>query len=575
MNSSVEVETKVQQLGSRIILNCLVKEGVEVVFGYPGGCVIPLFDELLNFPELKFFLVRHEQAATHAADGLARVTGKAQVVFATSGPGATNCITGLATAMMDSVPMVCITGQVRREVIGSDAFQETNVVGVSRPVTKHNYLVKDIKDLQYTVREAFYIANHGRKGPVLIDIPVDVQKETYNYELNPDPIVIRGFTNTQMIDQDLVKKAWSMLKAASKPIIYAGGGINASNAASELYALATAAKIPVATTLLGQGTFPVGHALSLGMLGMHGTYTANIAMTECDLCLVLGARFDDRVTGDVDKFLEQAKIIHVDIDPRSLNKIKTVDLPIRGNVKDFLSQLNLLAGPLKTDPWVESLKASKIKHPPPRYYDYDSVEDKIRPEYILKVLSDKTNGKAYIVTDVGQHQMFTSLHYAFQYPRTHITSGGLGTMGFSLPAAMGIATSVTDKPIISISGDGGFQMCMQELATIRAYNLPVKIVIFNNSNLGMVKQWQDFFWKSRYASTVFDFNPDFSALTYAYDIPSKKVRTKQEVEAVVDWMLKEAGPVLVEFKIDPDAHVYPMVPAGRPLAEIIRGEDPF
>ena len=570
----VQADKTKSLLGSNIILQELITQGVKVIFGYPGGCVIPLFDALLEYPELKFILVRHEQGATHAADGLARVTGKAQVVFATSGPGATNCITGIATALMDSVPMVVITGQVRTEVIGTDAFQETNVVGISRPITKQNYLLTDIADLQPTIKEAFYIANTGRKGPVLIDIPVDLQKQRYPYKHDLPAVKLRGYQPTVSAEPSLVQKAWEMISRSKRPIIYVGGGANSPQSSKELIKFAHDCHIPVATTLLAQGVYPQSLPLALGMLGMHGTYTANTAMTECDLCLVLGARFDDRVTGKVETFLKQAKIIHVDIDPSSLGKIKQADLAIVSDVTDFLKQIRPLAKKLASEQWAQHLKLMLKKVPPPNFYNYPSESGKLRPEYVLKHLCELTAGDAYIVTDVGQHQMFTTLHYKFQKPRSHITSGGLGTMGFSLPAAMGIASLEHDRVVVSISGDGGFQMCMQELATIREYSLAVKIFVFNNSNLGMVKQWQDFFWQSRYASTVFDFNPSFTNLGKIYDIPSFEVKHRPEVRPVIKKALELAGPVLVEFKIDPDAHVYPMVPSGADLKEIIVGEDP-
>ncbi|MBL0691576.1 MAG: biosynthetic-type acetolactate synthase large subunit [SAR324 cluster bacterium] len=557
------------KLGSHIILETILEQGIDKVFGYPGGCVIPLFDALLKYPALKFYLVRHEQGATHAADGLARATGKAQVVFATSGPGATNCMTGIATALMDSVPLIVITGQVKKSVIGTNAFQETNVVGLSRPITKHNFLINDIKELQFVLRKAFFIANTGRKGPVLIDIPVDIQTESCHYDSNPKPIVIRGYQDKMVAADDLVEKAWQMIAKAKKPIIYAGGGSNSKESSDELIKFIKKTKLPITTTLLAQGVYPERDSLSLGMLGMHGTYGANIAMTKCDLCLVIGARFDDRVTGEIASFLKQSKIIHVDLDPSSINKVKISDLNILSDSLSFLQKINLLARQLDTTKWLKQLDDIKAKAPLKQYIDYQPKTDKLRPEYILKLLSDITKGKAFIVTDVGQHQMFTSLHYSFMYPRSHITSGGLGTMGFSLPAAMGIATEFKDRVVISISGDGGFQMCMQELAMIRDYSLAVKIFIFNNRNLGMVKQWQDFFWEARYASTTFDFNPSFTMIGKAFDIPSYAVREKNEVAGAINKALNTKGPVLVEFKIDPDSHVFPMVPAGAKLSDII------
>ena len=563
-------KTYVEKKGSSIILDTLLLHNIKTIFGYPGGCVIPLFDELLNYPQLKLILVRHEQAATHAADGLARATGKAGVVIATSGPGATNCVTGIATAMMDSIPMIVITGQVKKHLIGSDAFQETNIIGISRPITKQNYLVKDISQLKFTIEEAFYIAETGRPGPVLIDIPVDVQRETYSVknDKKTQHIHIPGYQpDVPIVDAD-IKKVWKLIQKAKKPLIYGGAGLITGNAQDEIYTFVNKTKIPIATTILGQGAFPEKNKYALGMLGMHGNYTANISTTKADLCIALGARFDDRVTGKVDDFLENATIIHVDIDESSLEKVKPVDVAILGNVKTFLQKINVYAESLKVDDWWKELNTLKKEYPNPDYENISSNEGAIRPEYIIKKLSEIVDGNAYIVTDVGQHQMFTCLHYDFRFPRTQITSGGLGTMGFAVPAALGIACEKNDRPIISISGDGGFQMNSQELATIRSYDLPVKIVIFNNNNLGMVKQWQDLFWDNRLSSTVFFHNPDFVKLGESYGIPSFRVTKKEDVVASIHKMI-EPGTCLVEYCIDFNAHVFPMVPAGESVKNII------
>ena len=557
-----------ERKGTKIILDTLKSEGVKTLFGYPGGCVIPLFDELLNFPELQFILVRHEQGATHAADGLARVTGKAAVVIVTSGPGATNTITGIATAAMDSVPMIVITGQVKSHLIGTDAFQETNVLGVSRPITKHNYLVNDIKNIPKIIKESFHIAETGRPGAVLIDIPVDIQNEKSVTEA-PEVIELRGYeSNPQLTSKD-AHLIWEMISQSKKPIIYAGGGINLGDASKELAEFVNKTKIPVATTLLGQGGYPEDQSLSLGMLGMHGTYQGNMAMTKTDLAIALGTRFDDRVTGKVDKFLTQAKIIHIDIDPSEIGKIIKPDIGVVSDIKQALRVLNKISHEIDTQNWFAELEALKREAPLPTYEDVPSEDNQLRPEFILNQLSKITNGDVVIVTDVGQHQMFTCLHYAFKNTRSHLSSGGLGTMGYSLPAAMGAACYIKDRPVISISGDGGFQMNLQELATIRTYDLPVKIIIFNNNNLGMVKQWQDLFWKGRYAHTLFDQNPDFIKIAEAYSIPGFQAGKKEEVVEVIHKMLEIEGPVLVEFKIDEDAHVYPMIPAGGSLHDII------
>lgn len=563
-----------EKSGSQIIIETLLKQGIRDIFGYPGGCVIPLFDEFLNYPKINLVLVRHEQGAAHAAEGLAKVTGKAGVVVATSGPGATNCVTGIADAMLDSVPLVVITGQVRRAVIGSDAFQETNVIGVTRPITKHNFLIKEIEDLKAILEKAFYIAETGRPGPVVVDIPVDIQRELINTKKLKkfDKNFCRGYQPIHPINKKEIKEALQILKKAKKPLIYGGGGLIADNAQKEIFDFVKKSNIPIATTILGQGIFPQSHSLCLGMLGMHGNYTANTAMTKTDAVLAIGARFDDRVTGKVSDFLKEAKIIHIDIDRSSLDKIKQVDLKILSSAKQFLQEANKIITKMDTKKWLEELSQMKKEFPPPSYDDAKMEEKKLRPEYIVQKLSEITKGNAYIVTDVGQHQMFTCLHYEYKYPRTQITSGGLGTMGFCLPAAMGIAVQKKDRPTISISGDGGFQMNMQELATIRSYSIPVKIIIFNNNNLGMVKQWQDFFWNNRYSSTIFDQNPDFIRLAESFDIPALRVSKKEEIVPSIKKLLKAKGPYLVEYCIDPDAHVYPMIPSGARLQDIIIDE---
>lgn len=556
--------------GTEIILEALRKEGINRVFGYPGGCVIPLFDEFLNHPEIEVIRVRHEQAAAHAADGFARVSGKAAVVVATSGPGATNVITGIATAALDSIPMVIITGQVRRSVIGTNAFQEVNTIGISRPVTKHNYLVKEVSEIPRIIKEAFYIAQTGRPGPVLIDIPVDIQTESTTEKLESD-VIRSGYQPTYKIDSAKIKEAWDMIGHASRPVIYAGGGVILSDSSAELLAFAEKAGIPVATTLLGLGAIPEDHPLSLGMLGMHGHYAANMAMAKTDLVITLGARFDDRVTGKVETFLAQSRIIHVDIDPSVINKVKEVELGIIGNVRDVLKRLNKLAKPLELKYWRQTLNKLKKNHPLP---DFDAVKMKknaLRPEYIIKQFSDKTNGEAVVVTDVGQHQMFVALHYRFRNPRSLISSGGLGTMGFCLPAAIGASFHIKDRPVIAVSGDGGFQMNIQELATIKRYNLPIIIVVMNNSNLGMVKQWQDFFWAKRNSSTLFESNPDFIKVAAAYGLEAHQCGKKEDVAKLIDMALEKKGPVLLEFLLDKDAYVYPMIPPNDAITNIIEG----
>ncbi|MBU3915810.1 biosynthetic-type acetolactate synthase large subunit, partial [bacterium] len=439
-----------KRIGTEIILQALKDEGITHIFGYPGGVVIPLFDEFLNHKEIKVVRVRHEQAAAHAADGYARVSGKAAVVVATSGPGATNVITGIATASLDSIPMVVITGQVRRSVIGTNAFQEVNTIGISRPVTKHNYLVKELEDVPRIIKEAFYIAQSGRPGPVLIDIPVDIQT-SYTSEKLDNQTIRNGYQPPASVNTEKIQQAWDMIQHAARPVIYAGGGVILSDAASELRKFAETTGIPVATTLLGLGCIPEDHELSLGMLGMHGHYTSNMSMLRTDLVIVLGARFDDRVTGRVESFLTQSKIIHVDIDPSVINKIIDVDLGIIANVKDALVEFNKIAEPLTLKYWQKELNDLKLGHPLPNFDSIDMVENSIRPEYVIKEFSKQTNGDAVVVTDVGQHQMFIALHYCFKNPRSLLSSGGLGTMGYCLPAAIGAAFYVKDKPIIAFS----------------------------------------------------------------------------------------------------------------------------
>ncbi|PCI29509.1 MAG: acetolactate synthase, large subunit, biosynthetic type [SAR324 cluster bacterium] len=557
--------------GTEIILQALINEGVKTVFGYPGGCVIPLFDEFLNYDEIELVRVRHEQAATHAADGYARVSGKASVVIATSGPGATNTITGIATAAMDSIPMVIITGQVRTAVIGTNAFQETNVVGVSRPVTKHNYLVKTVDSLPRILKEAFHIAQTGRPGPVLVDIPVDLQTQ-FTEEPFPSEVKIPGYVLPPEIGTKDIQQAWEMIRHSYKPVLYVGGGAILADAAAELIKFVEKTNIPVVTTLLGLGAFPEGHELSLGMLGMHGHYTANMSMTKTDLVLAIGARFDDRVTGKVESFLAQSKIIHVDVDASVINKIKEAHLGIVGDVKEFLQKLNQVAEPLSLTPWLDELTTMQKEHPLPNYDQQEMEENCLRPEYVIRQFCQETDGKAVIVTDVGQHQMFVALHYQFKEARSHLSSGGLGTMGFSLPAAMGVAFYNQKRPIISFSGDGGFQMNIQELATVHDYNMPLIIVVLNNGNLGMVKQWQDLFWEGRHASTIFETSPDFVKIAEAYGIPAYRTGLKEEVPLLVKKALQHKGPILLEFMLEKDAMVYPMIPAGGELTDIIEGE---
>lgn len=561
-----------KKTGTQLILDALKAEGVKRVFGYPGGCVIPLFDEFLNHKEIEVVRVRHEQAAAHAADGYARVSGKAAVVVATSGPGATNVITGIATAALDSIPMVIITGQVRQSVIGTNAFQEVNTIGISRPVTKHNYLVRKIENIPRIIKEAFFIAQSGRPGPVLIDIPVDVQT-SFTSEVLDTETIRHGYKPVSKIREKDIKQAWAMIRHATRPLIYAGGGVVLANSSKELIQFAETTGIPVATTLLGLGCIPGDHPLSLGMLGMHGHYVANTAMARTDLVITLGARFDDRVTGKVETFLAQSKIIHVDIDPSVISKVKDAHLGIVGSVRDALNKFNKIAKRLDIAPWQQELELTQQEHPLVDYSGKKMAENALRPEYIIKLFSEKTKGDAVVVTDVGQHQMFVALYYQFRNPRSLLTSGGLGTMGFCLPAAIGASFHRPRKPVIAFSGDGGFQMNVQELATVKRYNLPIVIVVLNNSNLGMVKQWQDFFWKKRNSSTIFENNPDFVKVAEAYGIEAYRCGNKEELPDLVDKALKSKKPILLEFVIDPDAYVYPMIPPNEDIRNIIEGGD--
>lgn len=561
-----------KKTGSQILLECLMLEGVDTVFGYPGGTVINIYDDLLDYP-IRHILTRHEQAAVHAADGYARATGKVGVVIATSGPGATNTVTGIATAYMDSVPMVVITGQVPTPLIGNDAFQEADIVGITRPITKHNYLVKDIKDLARILKQAFYIARTGRPGPVLVDLPKDIQLASTRFAY-PDSVSLRGYKPTYSGNVRQVEKAVRMILAARKPVVYVGGGVTASEASSELMDFVQQIQAPVVTTLMGMSAFPRRHPLALGMLGMHGTYSANMAVTNSDLLIAVGARFDDRVTGKVASFAPHAKIIHIDIDPTSIKKNVRVDLPIVGQVKDVLVKINkeLQAHaettaelPGMTVPWREEIGEWTRTHP----VTYKNSETVIKPQYVIEKIRELTDDDAIIVTEVGQHQMWTAQFFQFSQPRTFLTSGGLGTMGFGLPAALGAQVACPDRQVIDVSGDGSFQMNSQELATLVQYQLPVKIAILNNNYLGMVRQWQELFFRRRYSQTPMELPIDFVKLAEAYGATGLTAARPEEVEGVIRKALQTPGPVLMEFKIDREENVMPMVPAGAAINEMV------
>lgn len=561
-----------KKTGSQILLECLQLEGVEKVFGYPGGAVINIYDDLFDSP-IQHILNRHEQAAVHAADGYARATGKVGVAIATSGPGATNTVTGIATAYMDSIPMVIICGQVPTPLIGNDAFQEADMVGITRPCTKHNYLVQDLKDLPRILKEAFYIARTGRPGPVLIDFPKDIQVASMKFSY-PDSVNLRGYKPTVTGNVRQVEKAAKMIIAAKKPVLYVGGGMVLANASEELLKLVEMTQIPVTTTLMAMSSFPQTHPLALGMLGMHGTYYANMAVTDCDLLIAVGARFDDRVTGRIDAFAKKAKVIHVDIDPTSIKKNVAVDLPLVGDIKNVLNALLVKLQErgdevthLKSasELWRKNLDEWKKTHP----MAYKMSKSVIKPQYVIEKVRELTDDDAIVSTEVGQHQMWTAQFFKFSQPRTFLTSGGLGTMGFGLPAALGAQVAFPDRQVIDISGDGSFQMNSQELATLVQYRLPVKIVILNNNFLGMVRQWQQLFFEKRYSQTCMELPIDFVKLAEAYGATGLRTDKVEEVESVIQKALDTPGPVIMEFKVAREENVLPMVPAGKGIHEMV------
>ena len=554
--------------GSQIVCKSLLREGCNVVFGIPGGAILPLYQTLPEFPELRHILVRHEQGASHAADGFARVTGKPGVAFATSGPGATNLVTGIASAQMDSVPMVIVTGQVSKTVIGSDAFQETDITGITLPITKHNYLVMEASEIAGVIKEAFYIANSGRPGPVLVDIPRDVFLQETEYE-DPDQVDLPGYSPNFDGHPKQVKKAAQLIKEASKPVILAGHGVLISQASSELKELAEKAQIPVITTLLGISCFPEDHVLWSGWPGMHGMAYASLALDEADLIVSLGMRFDDRITGNPKKFATGSKKIHVDIDPSEIGKNIAVDVPIVGDVKEVLNEINKLVQPDVHDSWIRRIDQLKEEHPSLKLPD----TDKLLARQVIKDLSDITNGEATIVTGVGQHQMWAAQHYRYKKPNSFLSSGGSGTMGYEVPAAMGAQVADPDGVVWSIAGDGGFQMTMSELATIVENKLPVKFAILNNGFLGMVRQWQEIFFESSYVSTGYSGNPDFVRLAEAYGIKGIRVTDKTKVKSAINEAMDHDGPVLIDFIVEQEENVYPMIPSGMTVKDMI--EEPL
>ena len=553
--------------GAKIFFECLRREGVEYIFGIPGGATIKIYEELYDIDFLTHILAKHEQGATHMAEGYARATGKVGVVLVTSGPGATNTVTGIADAYMDSTPIVVFTGQVPTQLIGNDAFQEADIIGITRPITKHSFLVRKVEDLAPVIRKAFYLASTGRPGPVVVDLPKDMlNSETiFNY---PEQIHIRGYKPTYSGHSNQIRKAARMIQQAKRPLLYVGGGVIMSDASKELTQFARRNKLPVTMTLQGLGAFPGTDPLSLGMLGMHGMYWANQAVNHCDVLVALGARFDDRVTGKIDTFAVDPYKIHVDIDPTAIEKNVLVDLPIVGDVKKVLADLiEAMPGKPDTADWLQQIHAWQEECPLP----LETADGYLRTSYVIDRLSKKTKGEAVIVSDVGQHQMWIAQYYKFTKPRSHLSSGGLGTMGFSVPAAIGAAFGVKNRPIISISGDGGFQMNLQELITAKAYNLPIKFFIINNSFLGMVRQWQELFHAEKYSFTdLSKYNPDFVKLADALGIESFSAESIEEVDDALDKALQiNDRPVLVEFRVLKEDMVFPMVPAGASISSMI------
>lgn len=549
--------------GAEIVVECLKKEDVKVIFGIPGGAIMPLYDVLYSENSIKHILTRHEQGAAHAAEGYARATGKVGVCIATSGPGATNLVTGLANAHLDSIPLVAFTGQVPTSLIGTDAFQEVDISGITLPITKNSYVVRNVKNLARIVQEAFFIARTGRPGPVLIDFPKDIQlaKTEFKY---PESVVLNSYKPTFSGNVKQIKAAAQEISKAKKPIIYAGGGVISSNASSELRDLVIKTNIPITTTLMGLGCFPETHPLSLGMLGMHGTAYANYAVSAADLIIALGARFDDRITGKLDEFASKAKIIHVDIDPAEVGKNISVDIPIVGNIKNVLKKLNEYVHKKKETEWLKIVEDFKKKHP----LKYNNNEE-LKPQYIMETINKISKDNTIIVTSVGQHQMWAAQYYQYTEPRSFISSGGLGTMGYGFPAALGAKMGCPEKTVICISGDGSFQMNQQEIATAINNNLAITVIIMNNGFLGMVRQWQEFFFDKRYAETTLNGNPDFVKLVEAYGGTGIRVSKKQELHPALEKALSLDKFVLIDCLVSKEENVFPMVSPGSPISKMI------
>ncbi len=558
--------------GADIVIECLKAEGVEYVFGYPGGAVLHIYDAFYKQDAVKHILVRHEQGATHAADGYARSTGKPGVVLVTSGPGATNAVTGIATAYMDSIPMIVITGQVPKHLIGNDAFQEVDSVGITRPIVKHNFLVKDVKDLATTFKKAFYVATTGRPGPVVIDIPKDVTAEKAEFHY-PAEISMRSYNPTVKGHKGQIRRAVDLILSAEKPMIYTGGGVILGDGSEQLVQFAKMLGYPVTNTLMGLGAYPASDKQFVGMLGMHGTYEANMGMHNCDVLIAIGARFDDRVTGNLEKFCPDAQIIHIDVDPASISKNVRVDVPIVGEVKPVLEKLiaeieksgkQPNAGAL--DNWWRQIEEWRAQD----CLKYDRDSELIKPQMVVEAMHKITGGDAFITSDVGQHQMFAAQYYGFNKPRRWINSGGLGTMGFGLPAAMGVQLAHPDETVMCITGEASIQMCIQELATCLQYGLPIKIVNLNNRYMGMVRQWQEFFYEKRYAMSYMESLPDFVKLAESYGHVGMKIDKPADIEGALNEALAMKDRlVFLDFITDQEENVYPMIPAGAGLNEMI------
>lgn len=579
IDSNKQDETMTQYTGAEILIKCLHEEKVKFVFGYPGGAVLNIYDAIYQQDQFKHILVRHEQAALHAADAYARATGEVGVALVTSGPGATNAVTGIATAYMDSIPMVVISGQVPTHAIGEDAFQECDTVGITRPCVKHNFLIKDIKDIAPVMKKAFHVAATGRPGPVLVDIPKDITATLNKFEY-PEKVEMRSYNPITKGHAGQIKKALKLIAEAKRPMVYTGGGVVLGNASIELTKFIKSLGLPTTSTLMGLGGYPAEDKQSLGMLGMHGTYEANMAMQECDVLLAVGARFDDRVIGNPEHFLSRPRtIIHIDIDPSSISKRVKIDVPIVGDVKSVLSDLNNLVRTEKPvqntvalSDWMKQIEAWRAK----RYSDFELDDKLIKPQQVIKTLHQVTNGDAYITSDVGQHQMWAAQYYPFNKPRRWINSGGLGTMGVGLPYAMGVQLAYPDAQVACITGEASIQMCIQELSTCKQFHLPIKVITLNNRYMGMVRQWQEFFYENRYSESYMDALPDFVKVAEAYGHVGMRITDPSDVESA----LKEAfSPklkdrlVFMDFITDQSENVFPMVPNGKGLSEMITGKN--